>query len=152
MNGTPDQFNELVERVSRDIETWQPEAAGDLLAGVVLKTESVQFSDGKTKILVTLRRESTDPNLAGTEISPGSGTVLQRAYRELDLQPGDLVVVQFRGEKPGQFGTPYKLFGVEGQRDGKPLSRKKAVRDDDSSDLVVGIEDGPNPFPPEEPV
>lgn len=148
-NTTPDPYAGLRDRAMTDQETWQPTQVDELLAGEVVRVDTVQFRDGSPKTVVTLRRASTDPALDGIEISPGTGTVLQRAYAELGLQAGDLVVVRYLGEQPGRMGQAYKNFRVEADRDGKRVARK-ATAAGPVGDLDDGLLPGPPPLHPSE--
>jgi hypothetical protein len=101
---------------------WKPTAAGDHIAGEIIKiVTGGRFNSTN----YTLRTDN------GTVIvSASPETVLGRELRHHNLTVGDSIAIVFVGEKKAKTGKTYKAWSIIVEK-----AEKTAVGDDDSDDM-----------------
>lgn len=124
MDDTPNKFAALIEAADRTTENWIPQDPGDLVAGTVLETGTIESSFGLAPTVTLLTEDDRELRAAGF------GAVLGRALASPLIEPGDLLVIKYVSDETTVSGAIYKLFKVVHRGpDGKPKTRKTGVED-----------------------
>lgn len=137
-------------------ESWIASKPGDQIAGVVLKLDSGWDRDGNEHGIVVL--DAAYSVADGVRSGPGIKSVwlLSEALRnqvlKADLQPGERVLIQYRGKvKSQKTGRVYHDFKVQTDRKVSTWwDRQKASQPPPAGDADPGyaFDDG-TPLPPE---
>lgn len=107
-----DRIAQLQERADHAApESWIPEAAGEEIAGELVRYESGHTAYGRQVIAVVKPPNADERSLWLLH------SVLRAEFAKQRPRPGELVLIRYLGRKQGADGTGYAAYRLEIDRD-----------------------------------
>jgi hypothetical protein len=119
-----DPFDEVARAIARNTETWDKDKEPSLY-GRVLELGGIETEYGQSATVTLLTADDCEVLVLGF------GAVLNRAFKFLPINPGDLLGIRYLGKRKARNGKDYPDYKIVLRNpDGSPKNRRTTATSD----------------------